>query len=143
MIKNSRAADLNAIYELEKQFGADAFSKRSLRRFHENGNLLVFLDNQDTIIGSAIVVHRKNSDKVRLYSFVIDQKFRGMGVGKTYLETLLSIQWDAIWMILEVSEGNHPAIHVYQKAGFEEIQRIEGYYSDGSSAIKMIKNLKK
>jgi ribosomal protein S18 acetylase RimI-like enzyme len=143
MIKNSRAADLNAIYELEKQFGADAFSKRSLRRFHENGNLLVFLDNQDTIIGSAIVVHRKNSDKVRLYSFVIDQKFRGMGVGKTYLETLLSIPWDAIWMILEVSEGNHPAIHVYQKAGFEEIQRIEGYYSDGSSAIKMIKNLKK
>ena len=143
MIKNSRAADLNAIYELEKQFGADAFSKRSLRRVHENGNLLVFLDNQDTIIGSAIVVHRKNSDKVRLYSFVIDQKFRGMGVGKTYLETLLSIPWDAIWMILEVSEGNHPAIHVYQKAGFEEIQRIEGYYSDGSSAIKMIKNLKK
>ena len=143
MIKNSRAADLNAIYELEKQFGADAFSNRSLRRFHENGNLLVFLDNQDTIIGSAIVVHRKNSDKVRLYSFVIDQKFRGMGVGKTYLETLLSIPWDAIWMILEVSEGNHPAIHVYQKAGFEEIQRIEGYYSDGSSAIKMIKNLKK
>ena len=143
MIKNSRAADLNAIYELEKQFGADAFSKRSLRRFHENGNLLVFLDNQDTIIGSAIVVHRKNSDKVRLYSFIIDQKFRGMGVGKTYLETLLSIPWDAIWMILEVSEGNHPAIHVYQKAGFEEIQRIEGYYSDGSSAIKMIKNLKK
>jgi len=66
-----------------------------------------------------------------------------MGVGKTYLRVLLDMDWDALWMILEVSEDNHPAIHIYQKAGFEEIQRVDSYYTDGTAAIKMIKNLKK
>ena len=143
MIRNSCLEDLNQIYELEKQFGAEAFSNRSLRRFHLRGNLLVFADNYGVIIGSAIVLRRKNSNRVRLYSFVIDQRFRGMGVGKTYLRVLLDMDWDALWMILEVSEDNHPAIHIYQKAGFEEIHRVDSYYTDGSAAIKMIKNLKK
>ena len=104
---------------------------------------MVFVDNFDVVIGSAILLRRKNSDKIRLYSFIVDQKFRGKGVGRAYLHALLERDLGASGMILEVSETNHPAIGLYTKAGFQPTQRLENYYRDGSGAIKMFKKLSK
>jgi len=143
MIRTSSLTDLDSVFELEKQFGAEAFNRKSLRRFILSGSLLVFVDNFDVVIGSAILLRRKNSDKIRLYSFIVDQKFRGKGVGRAYLHALLERDLGASGMILEVSETNHPAIGLYTKAGFQPTQRLENYYRDGSGAIKMFKKLSK
>jgi len=142
MIRPSRPEDLNAVFELEKQFGAEAFSKKSLRRFHKKGNLLVFLDNFSNVIGSALLIMRNNSRKVRLYSFIVDEKFRGKGVGQAYLSALESHLSEASGITLEVSEANLPAIRLYTKAGYQPTQKLPDYYHDGSAAIKMFKNLK-
>jgi len=142
MIRHSSLRDLDSVCELEKQFGAEAFQKRSLRRFHKNGSLLVFADNRDYVIGSAILLRRSNSNIVRLYSFIVDQKFRGKGVGRAYLDSLI-LSTEALGIKLEVSEANLPAIGLYTKAGFQPLQRVENYYHDGSAAIKMYKDLKK
>jgi len=142
MIRHSSLRDLDSVCELEKQFGAEAFNRRSLRRFIMNGSLLVFADNFDHVIGSAILLRRNNSNNVRLYSFIVDQKFRGKGVGQSYLHALLQRDMGASRMNLEVSEANLPAIGLYTKAGFQPFQRHENYYRDGSAAIKMFKILK-
>ena len=46
-------------------------------------------------------------------------------------------------VFLEVKEANLPAVKLYIDLGFEEVDRKEGYYSDGSNAIFMLKKNKK
>ena len=140
MIKIASLDYLDAIYKLEKQFGAEAFTKKSLRHFILTGQLYVFVDNDDNVIGSAIVTKRKNSKKVRLYSFIVDEMYRGLGVGKVYLHILLS-NITAKEITLEVSENNIPAIKLYRLLGFEKTGVKTEYYKDGSSAIIMKKVL--
>jgi ribosomal protein S18 acetylase RimI-like enzyme len=137
MIKPASITDLDAVLELEKQFGAEAFSKRSLRHFINTGALRVFIDNEANIIGSAILLERKNSNKVRLYSFIIDERFRGKGVGRSYLHALMFSNPSWREMCLEVSVNNTPAIRLYKSLGFQEQKRLNEFYSDGSDAIKL------
>jgi ribosomal-protein-alanine N-acetyltransferase len=141
MILPSSIEHLDRVCELEKQFGAEAFSRRSLRRFIMNESLVIFVDNSGYVIGYAIVLRKKNSYKARLYSFMIDEKFRGNGLGSAYLSALIHEETGVDGIILEASENNEPAIRMYHRAGFEVIQRVQNYYKDGSGAIKMLKKL--
>lgn len=56
-----------------------------------------------------------------LFSIVVDQKFRGKGVGKALIQNLEKLAKDFGIEIfhLEVYEGN-PARHLYEKLGFVE-----------------------
>jgi ribosomal protein S18 acetylase RimI-like enzyme len=42
---------------------------------------------------------------------------------------------DEIW--LEVSANNRSAIALYSKSGFEKLNTIPNYYSNGSDALRM------
>lgn len=44
-------------------------------------------------------------------------------------------------MGLEVKTGNHAALQLYRKLGFEEVGRRCGYYEDGSDALRLVKRL--
>jgi ribosomal-protein-alanine N-acetyltransferase len=44
-------------------------------------------------------------------------------------------------VLLEVREGNHPALAFYARHGFTEIDRRRGYYSDGTTAIILLRSL--
>lgn len=59
-----------------------------------------------------------------LFSIVVDQKFRGRGVGKTLIQNLekLAKDFGIEVFYLEVYEGN-PAKHLYEKLGFIEFGR--------------------
>jgi len=142
MIKLASLIYLDAVYELEKQFGAEAFSKRSLRHFILTSQLYVFVDNDDNVIGSAIILKRKNSNRCRLYSFIIDDRFRGKGVGKNYLHVLLE-QLTYKEITLEVSENNKPAIGLYTLLGFEVTGTKSEYYKNKDNALVMKKVLDK
>lgn len=56
-----------------------------------------------------------------LFSIVVDQKFRGKGVGKALIQNLekLAKEFGIEVFHLEVYEGN-PARHLYEKLGFVE-----------------------
>jgi ribosomal-protein-alanine N-acetyltransferase len=146
MVRMAIVEDLNSLFELEQQFGAEAFTKKALRRFLSKGKnqCYIFEDNFGGIIGSAIVLRRKGSEKARLYSFIIDEKYRNQGVGRQYLRVVLEdVAKKAASITLEVSERNLSAIRMYQSCGFEEVDWLEGYYKDGSAAIKMHRSFQK
>ncbi|MGH9395540.1 MAG: GNAT family N-acetyltransferase [Terriglobia bacterium] len=42
---------------------------------------------------------------------------------------------------LETAEDNHPAQAFYKKRGYAKVEKIEGYYENGSAAWVMIKRL--
>lgn len=140
MIITASLIHLNAVCELEQQFGAEAFSKRSLRHFILQNKLKVFVDNFGNVIGSAILLRRKNSNTTRLYSFIIDNKYRDKGIGQVYLEVLLQ-DVQTKYIKLEVSENNTAAIKIYTKQGFAIVDHKPNYYKDNSTAIVMKKTV--
>ena len=56
-----------------------------------------------------------------LFAIVVDEKYRGRGLGKELLESLMAMAKEKFHieiLHLEVYDGN-PAIHLYERLGFE------------------------
>lgn len=135
MIRNANLTDLDSIIDIEKQFGADGFSRSCLRRFIVLKKLFYMPDK-----GYYIILTRQNSNTARLYSIAVSSKFKRQGVGMALL-AFAEQECKLEYMTLEVRASNMPAVELYKRAGFKTIKIIKNYYSDGESAFKMKKCL--
>lgn len=142
MIRLATLEDLESICSIEQQFDAEAFSKSSLRRFIMNSQTVV-LHSNELILGYAILLSRKNSKQARLYSIAIAKQYQGRRFGLILMHAIDDIAIDNGYqkITLEVSWHNKVAIQLYTKMGYKEIKILDNYYKDGTSAIKMAKNL--
>jgi len=79
----------------------------------------------------------------RIYSLAIDPSHQGMGMGGYALNWIERLCRDlgATSVRLEVRIANKKAIKFYQKHGFKKYDRKTAYYTDGSDAILMKKDL--
>ncbi|HHG3486577.1 TPA: ribosomal protein S18-alanine N-acetyltransferase [Vibrio parahaemolyticus] len=68
--------------------------------------------------------------EVTLLNIAVAPALQGKGYGQKLLDAFLNhceqVKADSAW--LEVRESNHPAIHIYQQAGFNEVDRRYDYY---------------
>jgi ribosomal protein S18 acetylase RimI-like enzyme len=142
-VRPATRKDLPSIFELEKQFGDDAFSETSLRGFIGGNNLFMVVEVDKKVVGYSLTLFRKNSKKVRVYSIIMDKDFQNNGYASDLLfHNVMEARARMKNMItLEVSENNPSAIQFYKKIGFEQFGREEGYYADGSAALKMCMDL--
>lgn len=125
-------------------FKTDRCSKKSFRYLIRRAHVIV-VKRQDTaaIVGYATLLGRKNSRKMRIYSFGIAETARGDGLAGRLLEVLENLARDrkCTQLTLEVSDGNVAAIGLYRKHGFAQFGFRLGYYEDGGHAILMRKNI--
>ena len=85
-----------------------------------NSVLTALWDGQPCGIATLYIQPFKKLSHQSLFAVIVDEKFRGKGVGKqllTDLEKLAKEQFGIELLHLEVYEGN-PAIHLYQRLGF-------------------------
>ena len=139
MIRKATLEDLESILRLEQTFGAEAFSKRSLRHFLIRGSTLVMEHELGNIMGYAILLTRRGSTKARLYSITIDPDHRGRGWSKQLLSATEeeARALGCIQMTLEVAVSNVIAKALYDRAGYSIVKLLPGYYRDGGDALKM------
>ncbi|MEP8021895.1 ribosomal protein S18-alanine N-acetyltransferase, partial [Vibrio parahaemolyticus] len=68
--------------------------------------------------------------EVTLLNIAVAPALQGKGYGQKLLDAFLNhceqAKADSAW--LEVRESNHPAIHIYEQAGFNEVDRRYDYY---------------
>lgn len=80
-----------------------------------------------------------NDRTAHLISIAVQRNHRKSGVATALLDRLLTHLVergvDEIW--LEVSVNNREAIALYSKSGFEKLNTIPNYYSNGSDALRM------
>jgi ribosomal protein S18 acetylase RimI-like enzyme len=138
MIRKATLEDLESVLKLEQTFGAEAFTKRSLRHFIENGSTLI-IEVKDSIAGYAIVTKRKGSKVARLYSITIAEELRGRGYSKQLLSAAedLARQWGLAEMRLEVAESNEVAKGLYNRARYHTFDRINDYYASGEACLRL------
>jgi ribosomal-protein-alanine N-acetyltransferase len=143
VIRSATREDLDKIELIEKQFGAEAFSRRSLRHLIMSDNVVLVLEFGGEIFGCLIALFRSDRPTARLYSLLVAESHRKRGYAVEMVQSLVRICRDreASGITLEVAEGNYPAIALYGSLGFQTTGRVDGYYHDGSAALKMYKPL--
>ena len=64
----------------------------------------------------------------------MDENFRRLGAGEALLNELKlkCLEKGLAFITLEVRAGNHPAINLYKKLGYEEVGRRKNYYVNPS-----------
>lgn len=100
----------------------------------ENSSYLIARMN-DEIIGFAGI--KVVLDEADIMNIVIKKNYRNQGIGTLLLENLISLakRLNLNSLSLEVSEKNLPAIHLYQKFGFESLGVRKNYYQDKNGII--------
>ena len=135
--------DLNKIYYIEKKVFNDYWSIdliESELKDQEHSDVSVFEINKK-IIG--YIFQRIIFDDNHIINLAIDIPYQHKGYGRLLLMNILEKDKNDTNVFLEVKEANLPAIKLYIDLGFEEVDRKDRYYSDGSNAIFMLRKNKK
>ena len=138
-------ADVNRLAAMEIElFRTDRCSRKSLRYLIEHAHVIVAkMGATSEIVGYAILLGRKNSCKMRIYSFGIIAAARNRGLAAEMINVIENIVKNArcTMLTLEVNDGNTAAIALYKKHGFQQYGFRLGYYEDGGHAILMKKSV--
>ncbi|MGB3209368.1 MAG: N-acetyltransferase [Desulforhopalus sp.] len=144
-IEPATLADVDELMAIEQNlFNTDRCSRRSFKYLIQRTTVIVVRsDETGTIAGYAILLGRKNSRKMRIYSLGVTASFRNKGIGLKLVAALekAAKKADCTMLTLEVSDSNKTAIDLYNKCGFKQHGFRFAYYEDGGHAILMKKNL--
>ena len=145
VFKTAKINDIKALIHLENIcFQSDRLHIKQFRHFIQSKTAYVFIaEEKNNIIANAVVLMRKNSKIVRLYSLAVDPTRQHHGIGRSlcdYVENLL-IKKRYTEIRLEVRKDNRRAIRFYQKSGYQIFGESIKYYEDGEDALRMRKPL--
>ncbi len=145
MIRPATLQDLEELVGIENRcFDTDRLSRRSFRYLLTKGNSATLADDADGVLrGYAMVLFNTGTSLARLYSFAVDTRCRGLGVGKDLLQAAEDIarEHDAVTMRMEIRKDNTAAISLYKQAGYKQFGMHLDYYEDHMDALRFEKHL--
>jgi len=98
------------------------------------------------MIGQALtgfILSRRAADEAEILSIAVAPARRGRGLAGRLLELHLRrlAGLGARAVFLEVGEQNVPACRLYERAGFRQVGRRQGYYEGGATALLLRRDL--
>ncbi|MCG8317203.1 MAG: GNAT family N-acetyltransferase/peptidase C39 family protein [Pseudomonadales bacterium] len=150
IIRRAKADDLMALLRIEMAcFQTDRLSKRSFRHWLKSDKDLLFVaeTQSDTqtpqLVGYCLVLCNRGTRLARLYSLAVLNEARGLGIARNLLLTAETHSAEAgrIFLRLEVSKQNAPAIKLYESLGYRIFGEYSDYYDDHSDALRMQKKI--
>src|SRR5262245_47737529 len=143
--RKAERGDIEALIELEHRvFATDRLARRSVRRFLQSPTAEVIVaQDGNRLVGTAIVLFRRQSAIARLYSIAVAPHMAGRGIAPMLLEAgeAAALARDCRAIRLEVHVTNHAAIARYRKSGYREFGRVRHYYEDRGDALRFEKRL--
>jgi ribosomal protein S18 acetylase RimI-like enzyme len=145
-IETATIKQLNKLYEIEKQsFQHEAFSKKMISYLLTDYNSVSLMARADgEVVGIAIGKMEENNRKIHGHIFTLEtlEAHRRKGVAQKLLSTLetLFAEKGAVESHLEVREDNEAAISLYNKLGYRQVSKLEGYYGK-AHGLYLKKNL--
>lgn len=112
--------------------------KDCYREMEENPFSQLWLLKEDNqVIGYAFIW--KIFEDADIARIGIDPQFRNKGLAQKFLSEIFDNlkEEETEFVRLEVRAGNAPALSLYKKLGFIEVNRVSHYYSNGEDAINM------
>jgi ribosomal protein S18 acetylase RimI-like enzyme len=146
LIRAARLPDLEALVALEQRsFDSDRISRAQYRRHlaSHSAQVLMAVDTQQNLLGSAVMFFRRGSALARLYSLTSRPESRGRGVGSALVAAAenLARQRGCHAMRLEVRVDNASALHLYERLGYRRLTALPAYYQDAMDGWRYEKRL--
>ena len=134
--------DFKEILEIDRETFSPRNPAYDVYVYLTYGSDLLVADTGSKIAGY-IVTMDVDEFTGKIIAFAVKKEFRGMGIGKMLLsEAIKRLEGRGKRKItLEVRVSNVPAQNLYKKFGFEIIDVIHGYYSDGEDAYLMVRTV--
>lgn len=143
-VRSAVPGDLARLCELEKVCeGPDAWSE-NLVRDGLSGDIptVTWLIHEE---GHGYAVVSVAGDIAELQRLGVDPAMRRQGIASGLVRSAIGLSFGggADRILLELREDNGGAMELYRGLGFTEIDRRPGYYKDGTTAIVMMRPLRK
>ena len=145
-IRKAKFDDIGSIENIEKQcFDSQKYPRLSRQNLNHlikkaNAEILV-IEQQSTLIASAVVFFRKNSQFARLYSIAVLPEFQGAFYGKALFDQVITNvkQQGLKGLVLEIRADNLKHQKRYLDQGFIVVRALKNYYPDDTDGIKLKK----
>lgn len=143
-IRNFERKDLEGVQRIAELSLKENYSRELYLTIHRswNGSFLVALEGQKPV-GFISGLNNPDDGGSRILMLSVHPKYRRRGIGSSLLNTFVesSSKLGASYISLEVRPNNRDAREFYRKRGFEEVDVIDDFYTNGESCIKMVRYL--
>lgn len=137
MVRYANVYDIPRILELGSLLNDNFTQVNHLNDMLEDGlsKVLVY-DEGEFVVG--FITATDLGETCDILSLVVDPKYRNKRIASNLIDYLISELDDNLKLItLEVDSSNLPAIHLYEKFGFEVVNVRKKYYANGDDAYLM------
>ena len=129
-IRLINAADLAAVAEIERFCFSVPWTEKSLEILLTGENFGVVAVKDGKIVSYVGVISAPPEADITNVATHPDFRRQGLGEAVLYALKAEAAKRDLETLFLEVRRSNEPAIHLYEKLGFEVIGERKGYYSN-------------
>lgn len=146
-IRLGEISDLELLAAMEQRiFGYDLITRRQMKYLLQSpcARVVIAEENGD-MLGYSVLLTRKGSSVIRLYSLGVLPEARHRGIARmllAYVECYAG-KTGRSSIHLEVHAGNMAGILLYLAEGYSLTRRKEQYYTDGAPALCMEKSMQK
>lgn len=143
IVRSWLESDISSVAEIESRSFGDPWSEKSIEETFNTRNFfgVVACDDENEVIGyvgaSSVI------DEGEIYLVAVKEEYRRKGVASAMLDEIFSRFGNrgVKKVFLEVRKSNLPALHCYERAGFEKISVRKKYYEGIEDAVIMEKRL--
>jgi ribosomal-protein-alanine N-acetyltransferase len=140
-----RPDDLQTLYEIDQACFVPgiSYSRKELVAFISHRQSQTWVAEEAAQITGFLIAHREPRKILHIVTIDVLKAWRRRGVGSLLMDA--AEQWAGgqhLRMIgLEVAGDNTAAQKFYEARGYTKVEEIEHYYSDGTDAWVMVKEL--
>jgi ribosomal-protein-alanine N-acetyltransferase len=140
-----RPADLDTLFEIDRECFPPGISypREELRRFVEFRGGKTWIAEEGGEIAGFLIAHRQPGRVGHIVTIDVREQVRRRGVGRELMRA--AEEWahsNRLQLIyLETAEDNRAAQAFYEALGYDKVEKIPRYYSNGMAAWVMIKRL--
>jgi ribosomal-protein-alanine acetyltransferase len=147
LIRHAQLTDLDELVELENaSFEIDRLSRRSFRHWLTTDHRALLIAEMDkAVVGYILIIYHPGTRLARIYSLAVSTQYRGAGIAKALMLAGEQAANDdgRLYLRLEVSVDNIPAIKLYETLGYQKFGIYRDYYQDHKDALRYQKCIRR
>jgi len=145
-IRHALLTDLEALVALENSsFDTDRLSRRSFRHWLTTEHRALLVAEADhKVVGYILIIYHPGTRLARIYSLAVTHQLRGGGIARMLMTSGEQAASDdgRLYLRLEVSVDNAPAIKLYESLGYQKFGIYRDYYEDHKDALRYQKRIR-
>jgi ribosomal protein S18 acetylase RimI-like enzyme len=144
-LRSFRSADLGKLHEIDLACFAPgiSYAREELERFISHPNSQTWVAEEAREIVGFLIANREPRKIMHIVTIDVVAAWRRRGIGELLMDA--AEQWakdHGLGLIrLETAQDNLGAQRFYEGRGYQKVDKVEGYYADGTAAWVMVKEL--